>query len=683
MTVRVAILRSLVRLHSDTDTVVRVVRQAQEDSEPAVRDEAITSAGRAFITGTGELAAAILPLVSRGGCDRLPTVDAGSDPASSDHLLDNIKYVLMTQSLSNDMDQCITTMVRSYVSSPARSLGLLGTLSKAKDKSAAVRVALAILDGCRSDPGAQAACVSAARVLQTSIAEFSTSDPHFVENSHRLDSALDDLEANVAGRRIPRALRPYTGWPIALVLILGLAGVITALFYRISTRETLARERMNYVRELRENKKKYESQLDELGHSAQLEAARSALKHFTPPPPALRRENIAVAGAFRQGAGVYGDFFNWYTANDGDTWLYLVDVEGRGFLAAISSTLIRHVLDSTMEQGANTDPRDVLSRVDRQFERFGTTRDLAATMNLFRLSTSKGTLQLANAGMPAPLIFRYGQPQPDPIQAAGVYVGSGYSHYKIEPALATESIHIGDLIVAYSDGVIEARDEAGNPWGVGGLSSQVMRYLDADVDEIAKKIIDGVTNHSGAGIAQDDQCAVVVRIGSNTDRRRVDSAPTISVVRSGSGADEQIEFTIVNSIDAMKEIGRTLRPDTRDWAGRVSWDGDYGRLWMGIFEAILNSFRHATRKGDRIRVTFRRVSSDAVVDLDQPSEWRDWDKSLGPDRRALVERVAKLTPEMEQWGTLLMLWYSDSLEVLRQGRLIRMKFSQKWRKGEQ
>ena len=167
VTVRVAILRSLVRLRSGTDAVVRVVRPAQEDSEPAVRDEAITSAGRAFITGTGELAAAILPLVSRGGCDRLPTVDAGSDPASSDHLLDNIKYVLMTQSLSNDMDQCITTMVRSYVSSPARSLGLLGTLSKAKDKSAAVRVALAILDGCRSDPGAQAACVSAARVLQT------------------------------------------------------------------------------------------------------------------------------------------------------------------------------------------------------------------------------------------------------------------------------------------------------------------------------------------------------------------------------------------------------------------------------------------------------------------------------------------------------------------------------------
>ena len=335
-----------------------------------------------------------------------------------------------------------------------------------------------------------------------------------------------------------------------------------------------------------------------------------------------------------------------------------------------------------MESAANADPRDVLSLVDRQFEHYGTTRDLAATMNLFRVSTSKKILQLANAGMPAPLMFRYGQAHPDPIQAAGVYVGSGYSHYKIEPALAKETIHIGDLIVAYSDGVIEGRNGAGNPWGVGGLSSQVMRYRDADVDEIATRIIEGVTDHSGTDTAQDDQCVVVIRIGNNAERRRVNSAPTIDVSRKFSGTDEQIEFTIVNSIDAMREIGRTLRPEALAWARQVSWDGDLERLWMGVFEAILNSLRHATRKGDRIRLTLRMEIAIAVAELDQPSEWRDWDKSLGPDRRALVDGVATLTPEMPEWGTLLMLWYSDSLEVLRQGRLIRMNFSQKWRRGE-
>jgi anti-sigma regulatory factor (Ser/Thr protein kinase) len=303
-------------------------------------------------------------------------------------------------------------------------------------------------------------------------------------------------------------------------------------------------------------------------------------------------------------------------------------------------------------------------------------------MNLLRVSTGGKTLQLANAGMPAPLMFRYGQAQADPIQAAGVYVGSGYSHYKIEPALATESIGIGDLIVAYSDGVIEACNTEGTPWGVGGLSSQVMRYRDADVEEIATKIIAGATDYSGTEMAKDDQCVVVIRIGNNPERRREESAPTINISWDGSGVNTQVGLTIVNSIAAVHEIDVSLQPAVLKWAEQVMWGGDIDRLLMGVFEAILNSLRHATKMGDRVRITFRNENSTAIVELHQPSEWRDWDKSLGTVRRASVERAAALTPDMAEWGTLLMLWYSDSLDVLRQGRLIRMHFSQKWRKGE-
>jgi sigma-B regulation protein RsbU (phosphoserine phosphatase) len=674
--VRIALLRSIVKLQSDPNIVVDVVTKAQKDGEATVREEAARSAGRAFIRGTPELADAIFPLVSSGSCDNLP-VEADSEPASANHLLANIKHVLLTLELKNGMDQCVAKMVKSYLSRPPQSLELLGTLPNAKDKAAALLLALEIVDGCRSDPSTYPQCLACAKTFQMSIAGAGISDPGFLENSRHLNSAIDDIEATVTGRKIPRTIRRYVGLPIVVLPLLGMIALIilSALLIR-------RRERKVHALEIDTIKADFSRQLDELGHSAQLEAARSALKHFTPPPPALRRNNIEVAGRFHQGVGVHGDFFNWYTTNDGDTWLYLVDVEGRGFLAAITSTLIRHVLDSTLESAANADPQKVLTLVDRQFENYGTTRDLAATMNLLQVSTSNKTLQLANAGMPAPLMFRYGQAQPDPIQAAGVYVGSGYSHYKIEPALAKETIGIGDLIVAFSDGVIEARNSEGTPWGVGGLSSQVMRYRDAGVEEIATKIIAGVTDYSGTETAQDDQCVVVIRIGNNPERRREESAPTIDISWEGTGVNTQVGFTIVNSIDAVHEIRVSLQPTVLKWAQRVMWGGDIDRLRMGVFEAILNSLRHAAKMGDRVRVTFRTDNSTAVVELHQPSEWRDWDKSLGTERRAFVASVAELKPEMAEWGTLLMLWYSDSLEVLRQGRLIRMNFSQKWRKGE-
>ena len=723
--VRIALLRSIVKLHSDTTTVVDVVRKAQKDADATVREEAVRSAGRAFITGTGELAVAILPLVSGGRCDNLP-IEAGSDLASANNLPANITHVLLTQELKKGMDQCVAKMVKSYVSRPPQSLELLGTLPKAKDKAAALLVALEIVDGCRSDPTTYSNCAAAAKTFQASIAGAGISDAGFLENSRQLNSAIDGIEATVAGRRIPRIIRPYVGWPILVLLLLSIGTIIALSAVLIHTRGRMLRETKDHAREIETNNTdhsrqleelrkdhvleiekietsysgqleklrrghaleiekintSYSNRLSELEHSAELRAARAALEQFTPLPPELRRNNIEVAAAFRQCAGVAGDFFNWYTTNNGDTWIYLVDVEGRGFRAAIMSTLIRHVLDSTLESADDADPQEVLSRVDRQFEHYGTGGGLAATMNLFRVSTNKKVLELANAGMPAPLMIRYGQSQPDPVQAAGVYVGSGYSHYKVEPALARETIAIGDLIVAYSDGVIGGRNAAGIPWGVEGLSSQVMRYRDTDIEEIAKRIIEGVKAHSGTEIAQDDQCVVVIRIGSNAERRRENSAPTIDVKRRGSGADAQIEFTIVNSIDAMREISIKLRPQALEWAREVKWDGDLERLWMGVFEAILNSLRHGTGKGDRIRVTFRSENSIAVVELEQPNEWRGWDKSLGPDRRALVDKVARLAPDLPQWGTLLMLWYSDSLDVFQQGRLFRMNFRPKWRKEE-
>jgi anti-sigma regulatory factor (Ser/Thr protein kinase) len=209
-----------------------------------------------------------------------------------------------------------------------------------------------------------------------------------------------------------------------------------------------------------------------------------------------------------------------------------------------------------------------------------------------------------------------------------------------------------------------------------------MRYRDADVEEIATKIIAGATDYSGTEMAKDDQCVVVIRIGNNPERRREESAPTINISWDGSGVNTQVGLTIVNSIAAVHEIDVSLQPAVLKWAEQVMWGGDIDRLLMGVFEAILNSLRHATKMGDRVRITFRNENSTAIVELHQPSEWRDWDKSLGTVRRASVERAAALTPDMAEWGTLLMLWYSDSLDVLRQGRLIRMHFSQKWRKGE-
>jgi anti-sigma regulatory factor (Ser/Thr protein kinase) len=677
--VRVALLEALY-LRADDKDRAKYLEAAIEDKETVVREQAKALQRFALETGSPGLAAAVFPVYSKAGCDG--HIVNGNSPrlrAKSQIAANLVSIVKESAGLQQLELECLASLTRRGPLSPAEVQFLFKGIQLAKDLNASDTVAVEILNSCRSEVYPLSTCLDAAKQyfgMRLSPSAKQQSDA-IIET--RLRSLLFDLEGIVAAREFPVFFQFRNYFVSSYALIVAL--LVGLLVYVPRLKAKLKKEKVSLQNEIDGSKVAFDRQLQALGHSAQLEAARSALSHFTAPPPTLRRDNIEVAGAFRQGIGVYGDFYNWYTTNDGDIWLYLVDVEGHGFLAAISSTLIKHVLDATLETATDVDPQQVLSKVDREFERYGTTRDLAATMNLLRLSTTKGTFKLANAGMPAPLIFRYGQAHPDPIQAAGVYVGSGYSHYKVEPALAAEKATIGDLIVAYSDGVIEARNPQGQHWGVDGLSAQVLRYRDADVEEIAMRIIEGVTAHTGTEPAADDQSVVVVRVGNNAQRKRADSAPVIDVVtKRRHNQTDELECTIVNALASVDEIHNVLRARFTAWLSSTRWEGDPSRVWIALFEAILNSLRHATKKGDRIRLTFTAIQGSVIVELEQPIEWRNWDTVLGPARRQELDRQVSLDTSRLNYGTQLMLWHSDDLEVQRQGRVIKMKFQQTWRR---
>lgn len=677
--IRIVLLKGVAQPNYSVAT--RILSLAQSDREPLLREEAQSLRWQLLTQYSTPNALDLFQQHAEHGCKIL---DEKVNKSSLSELHSNIGQIVIGLKKANQLD-CLSRLI-AQLKDERQLKTVLQSIEKAQNQTVAISALASITNQLRQDIEVCSDCASILESIKSTLQKNPIAEPTDIQGLQSVSDNINDIFAIRLGRAIPKSLRPIIfAYPQYILFgVLAIAAVVILLaFALLRTRKKLESEKLFHDQQVQEEKFRYQQNLDKLGHSAQLEAARLAIKQFTPPPPTLRRNSIQIAGQFRQASGVCGDFYNWHTSNDGDIWLYLVDVEGRGFLAAISSTLIRHVLDSTMEALSNGTPPEVLATVDRQFERYGTTRDLTATMNLFRISVQNRTLSLANAGMPAPLLFRYGQAQPDPIQAAGVYVGSGYAHYKVEPALATERLSVGDIIVAYSDGLIEARNSNGNIWGTGGIASQVLRYRDSDVETIAEKILDGAALHAGTdNVVADDQCVVVIRIGDNTQQRRLDSAPIIGIVKNSKNDKVgSIEFTIMHSVEAVTALRKTLNPTIREWTNQVQWSGNFEILWLGVYEAILNSFRHATRKGDRIRLTLELKSSAVSVSLDQPTEWRDWDKFLGPERRRLVDSCTALTPEMEHWGTLLMLWYSDSLEVLRQGKEIRMEFLEKSRRG--
>ena len=163
--------------------------------------------------------------------------------------------------------------------------------------------------------------------------------------------------------------------------------------------------------------------------------------------PLLPRARIAarylVAGQ-EQAAG--GDWFDAIPLNGGGVALVVGDVVGHGVAASAAMGQLRAVLAELL--AAEEDLGQVLRRTDAFAARMPTLR--AATLALAVLDQAAGTLRYTTCGHPPPLVIgvdgtaRY-------LESAGTGpLGTGSP-----PVLASSTLAPGELILLYSDGLVE------------------------------------------------------------------------------------------------------------------------------------------------------------------------------------------------------------------------------------
>ena len=69
----------------------------------------------------------------------------------------------------------------------------------------------------------------------------------------------------------------------------------------------------------------------------------------------------------------------------------------------------------------------------------------------------------------------------------------------------------GDILVAYTDGIVEPENAYGEMFGEDRLKELVVKYANADSSEIIARTMEAVDQWTGAGELQDDMTMVVAR----------------------------------------------------------------------------------------------------------------------------------------------------------------------------
>jgi serine phosphatase RsbU (regulator of sigma subunit) len=400
------------------------------------------------------------------------------------------------------------------------------------------------------------------------------------------------------------------------------------------------------------------------------EIARAVLRRFVSMPSFEDRPAFRIASSFRDSTDVSGDFYNWFSRIDGSILIYLVDVEGSSVEAAIQATHAAVVLERILTRGdLSTSPEVLLEEADRAMQRELGQANIAVTMNLIEVHPDH--IRLANAGMPAPLLFRHLQAQPQQMLAAGVYVGGGYSRFRVLPRFTEANVVEGDLLVLFSDGVFEAEDKAGHVFGRHGIESAVARVREKDPKAIAETILTAAAGHAGTELPADDQTVIVVRFGKHSPVGT--GAETLVTVRS----DEMVaEFTLVNAANAAEVCDSELRRKITDWlpSGRLNRPN---RIWCAVWDGLTDALSHGSYRGAIIYIRLRKDRDGIVLELEQPNEWREWYKYLGTERKASLTDLSQggyPQSDNDVGGTATLLRLADSVTGSMQGRLLTLSF---------
>ncbi len=184
--------------------------------------------------------------------------------------------------------------------------------------------------------------------------------------------------------------------------------------------------------------------------------------------------------------------------SDPVTLVAIIDIAGHDAHSAVVAYGLRAHIAALWETGATL--HDLVKSVNDKIMRRGT----IATGVLFAVADGSQRVDFVNCGHPPPLHVR-GDHSSTWSRTAPL-LGIASSQFTVE----TYDVEPGDLIVAYTDGLIEARNGAGEELGDNTIHQIVHMYRNQPSEAIAEACIDAALQHAAARLT-DDALIVVAR----------------------------------------------------------------------------------------------------------------------------------------------------------------------------
>jgi len=242
----------------------------------------------------------------------------------------------------------------------------------------------------------------------------------------------------------------------------------------------------------------------------QLELARKVQQDLLPSPTAASG-SLEFAGECIAAWQVGGDFYDVFCSDDDQVALVIGDVSGKGLPAALLMGLLHGAVRASTWFGTQAGHEAASSRINELLcarssgERF-------ASLFWCYYDPKSELLRYVNAGHLPPLLIQHDGARPDSalrLKEGGPVLGLVPS---AEYRQGVVSFRPGDLLVLFSDGIVEATDTSGQEYGERRLYSVVRKNWGKSPAAIRNALLDDIRSFVGNEPLRDDLTLVVARV---------------------------------------------------------------------------------------------------------------------------------------------------------------------------
>ena len=199
-----------------------------------------------------------------------------------------------------------------------------------------------------------------------------------------------------------------------------------------------------------------------------------------------------------------GDYFDYLPQPDGRLGVAIADVAGKGVPAALIMATFRAALRAQRVRDVPLDA--VAGRLNRiLLDSMDASRFVTAFYGLLEPGT--GAISFTNCGHNPPLLLRAAGGC-DLLASGGPAMGMWRAAAFVSGAA---TVWPGDILVLYTDGVVEIMNEAGEMFGVDRLDAVIRRRPRASSRDLVEAVVDATRVFAGREGYEDDFTLVIIR----------------------------------------------------------------------------------------------------------------------------------------------------------------------------